>query len=92
MNIFVSAEAETDNPQSELKPGIDLLGSVDEIFYDTYDRYEPVNEPSLKNCFVLTLRFVLYNTWFNILFDISKTFLIIMFVRHQFIVFESAYL
>ncbi|AQK98215.1 Guanosine nucleotide diphosphate dissociation inhibitor 2 [Zea mays] len=54
LNIFVSAEAETDNPQSELKPGIDLLGSVDEIFYDIYDRYEPVNEPSLDNCFVST--------------------------------------
>ncbi|ONM26531.1 Guanosine nucleotide diphosphate dissociation inhibitor 2 [Zea mays] len=51
---FVSAEAETDNPQSKLKPGIDLLGSVDEIFYDIYDRYEPVNEPSLDNCFVST--------------------------------------
>uniref|UniRef100_A0A804LHC8 Guanosine nucleotide diphosphate dissociation inhibitor n=1 Tax=Zea mays TaxID=4577 RepID=A0A804LHC8_MAIZE len=51
---FVSAEAETDNPQSELKPGIDLIGSVDEIFYDIYDRYEPVNEPSLDNCFVST--------------------------------------
>ncbi|GJN14430.1 hypothetical protein PR202_gb01256 [Eleusine coracana subsp. coracana] len=51
---FVSAEAETDNPQSELKPGVDLLGSVDEIFYDIYDRYEPVNEPSLDNCFVST--------------------------------------
>jgi len=49
---FVSAEAETDNPQSELKPGIDLLGLVDELFFDMYDRYEPVNEPSLDNCFV----------------------------------------
>jgi Rab GDP dissociation inhibitor len=53
----VSAEAETDNPQSELKPGLDLLGPVDEIFYDIYDRYEPVNEPSLDNCFVSTVRF-----------------------------------
>jgi Rab GDP dissociation inhibitor len=49
---FVSAEAETDNPQSELKAGIDLLGPVDELFFDMYDRYEPVNEPSLDNCFV----------------------------------------
>ncbi|PWZ11082.1 Guanosine nucleotide diphosphate dissociation inhibitor 1 [Zea mays] len=49
---FVSAEAETDNPQSELKPGIDLLGQVDELFFDMYDRYKPVNEPSLDNCFV----------------------------------------
>jgi Rab GDP dissociation inhibitor len=51
---FVSAEAESDNPQSELKPGIDLLGPVDELFFDMYDRYEPVNEPSLDNCFVST--------------------------------------
>ncbi|KAI6698996.1 hypothetical protein NL676_019115 [Syzygium grande] len=51
---FVSAEAETDRPQTELKPGVDLLGPVDEIFYDTYDRYEPINEPSLDNCFIST--------------------------------------
>ncbi|KAL2922410.1 Guanosine nucleotide diphosphate dissociation inhibitor 2 [Bienertia sinuspersici] len=51
---FVSTEAETDNPQTELKPGIDLLGPVDEMFFDLYDRYEPVNEPSLDNCFIST--------------------------------------
>ncbi|KAM3410516.1 hypothetical protein ACQJBY_002617 [Aegilops geniculata] len=51
---FVSAEAESDNIQSELKPGIDLLGPVDELFFDMYDRYEPVNEPSLDNCFIST--------------------------------------
>ncbi|KAM0842470.1 hypothetical protein ACQ4PT_058359 [Festuca glaucescens] len=51
---FVSAEAESENIQSELKPGIDLLGPVDELFFDMYDRYEPVNEPSLDNCFIST--------------------------------------
>ncbi|KAF4352494.1 hypothetical protein G4B88_013324 [Cannabis sativa] len=51
---FVSTDAETDNPESELKPGIDLLGPVDEIFFDIYDRYEPVNEPTLDNCFIST--------------------------------------
>ncbi|KAJ1386110.1 Rab GDI protein [Sesbania bispinosa] len=51
---FVSTEAETDQPAIELKPGIDLLGPVDEIFFDMYDRYEPVNEPSLDNCFIST--------------------------------------
>ncbi|XP_060208962.1 guanosine nucleotide diphosphate dissociation inhibitor 1 isoform X1 [Lycium barbarum] len=51
---FVSTEAETDNPESELKPGIDLLGQVDEIFFEAYDRFEPVNEPSLDNCFIST--------------------------------------
>ncbi|CAL5391403.1 unnamed protein product [Camellia sinensis] len=49
---FVSTEAETDQPEIELKPGIDLLGPVDELFFDIYDRYEPVNEPSLDNCFI----------------------------------------
>ncbi|EYU36619.1 hypothetical protein MIMGU_mgv1a0073512mg, partial [Erythranthe guttata] len=49
---FVSTEAETDNPENELKPGIDLLGPVDEIFFETYDRFEPVNEASVDNCFI----------------------------------------
>ena len=53
---FVSTDAETDNPQTELKAGIDLLGPVDEIFFDMYDRYEPVNEPALDNCFISTVR------------------------------------
>lgn len=52
---FVSTEAETDHPETELRPGIDLLGPVDEIFFDIYDRYEPVNEPSLDNCFISTV-------------------------------------
>lgn len=52
---FVSTEAETDHPESELKPGIDLLGPVDEIFFDTYDRLEPVNEPTLDHCFISTV-------------------------------------
>lgn len=51
----MSTDAETDNPQSELKPGIDLLGPVDELFFDIYDRYEPVNEPTLDNCFISTV-------------------------------------
>ena len=58
---FVSTEAETDHPESELKPGIDLLGQVDELFFDIYDRYEPVNEPSLDNCFVSTVSSTVYD-------------------------------
>ncbi|KAJ4807634.1 Guanosine nucleotide diphosphate dissociation inhibitor [Rhynchospora pubera] len=49
---IVSTEAETDNPQVELKPGIDLLGTVDETFFEIYDRFEPVNNPLDDNCFV----------------------------------------
>lgn len=52
---FVSTEAETDNPEVELKSGVDLLGKVDEIFYDIYDRYEPKNDPSTDNCFISTV-------------------------------------
>ena len=54
---FVSAQAESDNPEAELKPGIDLLGPVDEIFIDTYDRYEPANDPSSDNSFISTVSF-----------------------------------
>ncbi|KAG1371681.1 guanosine nucleotide diphosphate dissociation inhibitor [Cocos nucifera] len=49
---FVSTEAETDQPEVELKRGIDLLGSVDEIFFDIYDRYEPINKHDEDNCFI----------------------------------------
>ncbi|KAH7520455.1 guanosine nucleotide diphosphate dissociation inhibitor At5g09550 [Ziziphus jujuba] len=51
---FVLTEAETDNPQVELKPGIDLLGPIDEIFFDTFDRYEPINQHDVDYCFIST--------------------------------------
>ncbi|EER92083.1 hypothetical protein BDA96_01G352300 [Sorghum bicolor] len=49
---FVSTEAETDKPEIELKPGIDLLGPVEETFFDIYDRYEPINNPEEDSCFL----------------------------------------
>lgn len=49
---FVSTEAETSDPKVELKPGIDLLGPVDEIFYDTYDRFVPTNNHEVDSCFI----------------------------------------
>ncbi|KAJ7946780.1 Guanosine nucleotide diphosphate dissociation inhibitor [Quillaja saponaria] len=51
---FVSTEAETENPELELKPGIDLLGPVDEIFFDTYDRFVPSNNHGDDGCFIST--------------------------------------
>ncbi|KAK3009060.1 hypothetical protein RJ639_014380 [Escallonia herrerae] len=51
---FVTTEAESDNPGVELKPGIELLGPIDEIFFDTYDRYEPTNQNASDNCFIST--------------------------------------
>lgn len=52
---FVCTEAQTDNPETELKPGIDLLGPVEEIFYETYDRFEPTNNHAEDNCFISTV-------------------------------------
>ncbi|KAG5408284.1 hypothetical protein IGI04_004603 [Brassica rapa subsp. trilocularis] len=49
---FVSAEAETDSPEEELKPGIELLGPIDEIFYHSYDTYVPTNKQEEDNCFI----------------------------------------
>lgn len=49
---FVLTEAETDNPEAELKPGVDILGPVDEIFYETYDRYQPTNDCYADHCYV----------------------------------------
>ncbi|KAM5548368.1 guanosine nucleotide diphosphate dissociation inhibitor [Rosa sericea] len=51
---FVSTIAETDNPEVELKPGIDLLGPIDEIFYDSYDRYLPNNDHEGDSCYIST--------------------------------------
>ncbi|KAK9112938.1 hypothetical protein Scep_020457 [Stephania cephalantha] len=51
---FVTTEAETDQPEVELKPGLDLLGPVDETFFDVYDRYEPNNNHEDDNCYIST--------------------------------------
>ncbi|KAG6711003.1 hypothetical protein I3843_05G030000 [Carya illinoinensis] len=51
---FVLTEAETDKPEEELKPGVDLLGPVDEIFYETCDRFVPTNKHEEDNCFIST--------------------------------------
>ncbi|KAL6502429.1 hypothetical protein OROHE_024434 [Orobanche hederae] len=51
---FVLTEAETDDPEAELKPGVDLLGPVDEIFYETYDRFRPTNDSDTDHCYIST--------------------------------------
>ncbi|KAK1317392.1 hypothetical protein QJS10_CPA05g01497 [Acorus calamus] len=51
---FVSTEAETDQPEIELKPGIELLGPVEETFFDIYDIYEPINKHEENNCCIST--------------------------------------
>ncbi|KAK1291628.1 hypothetical protein QJS10_CPB17g02514 [Acorus calamus] len=51
---FVSTEAETDQPEIELKPGIELLGPIEETFFDIYDIYEPINKHEENNCYIST--------------------------------------
>lgn len=40
---MVSAAVETDNPENELKPGLDLLGPVAHKFISISDYYEPTD-------------------------------------------------
>lgn len=63
---FISAEAETDRPENELKPGMDLLGPVEETFFDIYDVYEPNNNHSDDSCYITSVCIsVLYLRYFN---------------------------
>ncbi|PHT97342.1 Guanosine nucleotide diphosphate dissociation inhibitor [Capsicum chinense] len=45
-------EDETDDPEKELKPGVDILGDVDEIFYETYDRFVTFHDFAADNYFI----------------------------------------
>ncbi|KAL2511971.1 Guanosine nucleotide diphosphate dissociation inhibitor [Abeliophyllum distichum] len=50
----VYGEAETDKPEVDLKPGVDLLGPVDEILYNTYYRLTSTNNSEDDHCFIST--------------------------------------
>ena len=50
---IVSTTVETSNPEAELKPGLDLLGKIDEKFIAVSDIYEPTNDgKENKVCFL----------------------------------------
>jgi len=49
---LVSTQVETSNPQQELSQGIQLLGKVDEIFYQTRDLYEPLSDGKKDQVFI----------------------------------------
>ncbi|MFS8024459.1 putative protein kinase RLK-Pelle-L-LEC family [Helianthus anomalus] len=51
---LVTTKAETDDPEIKLKPGVDLLGNVDVVFYETLDRFEPRDDSAADSCFVST--------------------------------------
>ena len=41
---IVSTTVETSDPEAELKPGLDLLGAIDEKFTAVSDIYEPMHD------------------------------------------------
>lgn len=41
---IVSATVETENPEQEIQPAIDLLGGVLEMFVSTSDLFDPIEE------------------------------------------------
>lgn len=49
---LVSTQVETNNPEAELKPGINLLGKIDESFIHIRDLYEPINDGRNDKVFI----------------------------------------
>eukprot|EP00246_Nothoceros_aenigmaticus_P007945 TRINITY_DN222_c0_g1_i1.p1 TRINITY_DN222_c0_g1~~TRINITY_DN222_c0_g1_i1.p1 ORF type:complete len:445 (+),score=91.73 TRINITY_DN222_c0_g1_i1:175-1509(+) len=49
---FVATSVETSSPEQELAPGLGILGPVDEVFYETYDLYEPINDSTKDSCYI----------------------------------------
>jgi len=49
---LVSTTVETNKPEEELKPGLSLLGKVDEIFYQIRDLYEPLEDGKKDQVFI----------------------------------------
>lgn len=47
-----SATVETNDPQAELKPAMDLLGSVLDVFIQISDIHEPINDSHAEGLFV----------------------------------------
>ena len=48
----VSTSVETSNPEAEIKPGLDLLGTVMEKFVKVSDVYEPLDDGTESKIFV----------------------------------------
>jgi len=49
---LVSTQVETEKPESELQPGINLLGKVDEMFFNIRDIYEPLDDGRKDQLFI----------------------------------------
>ncbi|ELU17873.1 hypothetical protein CAPTEDRAFT_148575 [Capitella teleta] len=49
---LVATTVETGNPEAELKPGLDLLGSIEEKFVAVNDLYEPLDDGRENQVFI----------------------------------------
>jgi len=49
---IVSATVETENPQAEIQPAMDLLGAVLDVFITVSDIHLPTNNPAAEHLFI----------------------------------------
>ncbi|CAB4007117.1 Rab GDP dissociation inhibitor alpha [Paramuricea clavata] len=49
---MVSTTVETDNPEAELKPGLDILGTIEEKFLSVDDVFEPTDDGATSKVFL----------------------------------------
>ena len=51
---IASTTVETDNPEQELQPAMDLLGDIIERFDEVSDTYEPIADGKADHCYIST--------------------------------------
>lgn len=49
---MISTTVETDKPEQEIQPGLELLGTILEMFVETTTLYEPTDDGKTDNLFV----------------------------------------
>jgi len=49
---IVSTQVETNNPEDEVKAGLDLIGAVEDKFFSVVDSFEPVQDGKNDKCFI----------------------------------------
>jgi Rab GDP dissociation inhibitor len=49
---IISATVETDDPEKEIGPAKDLLGSIREMFVQVSDIHEPTNDSKAENLYI----------------------------------------
>jgi Rab GDP dissociation inhibitor len=49
---IISATVETDAPEAEIQPALDLLGDIQDMFVSVSTLYEPVNDPTKDSLWI----------------------------------------